>query len=174
MSKNNKTDKNILNNVPVDDIVVVKKSSDGSDDNLTDSDTSKKNDRDNVVDKKTGKKSQNRQWMCKSVVFKNERENIISKLNNILEIHGDMCCISIDNIDNDKIKKIVELVPDIQKFFVYGRWTYFTSTDSDNGHIALLKSVYKDMNYKVKQMISYETKNKIKHATHNLIIMKKT
>ena len=56
----------------------------------------------------------------KSELYKEEQENILNKIINILEL-DDNNSIILYNLDNDKIKqdKILELIPEIRKFFSF-------------------------------------------------------
>ena len=82
--------------------------------------------------------------------FDNERKEILNKILKILEITDVNKMISLKKLDEDidKQNKILELVPDIKKYFICSKWNFFINKkrESNRNHVSLLKSIMKDMN----------------------------
>ena len=57
----------------------------------------------------------------KSILYKKEQDELVYKIINILELDNENSII-LYNLDNDKTKqdKILELIPEIRKYYSYG------------------------------------------------------
>jgi hypothetical protein len=76
----------------------------------------------------------------------NEQNQILVKLNQILNINEKNKYFVIEDFDNFEHKnEILALVDDIKKYFIYNRWTYFNHNNDD--YLSLIKSIYNEMNY---------------------------
>ena len=88
-----------------------------------------------------------RQRKNKQILFKEEREKLINKLNVIIGISTNKNSFILHDIDNDIVKnKIKELVPEVKKYYKYGSWHYFKEEEKQD-EIGLLKSIYKYSDY---------------------------
>ena len=85
--------------------------------------------------------------------FTNERKELVNKILNILEINDKNKMFSLKDVDenNDKQQKIMELEPDIKKYFLCSRWTYFSNKNREckRNYLSLIKAIMKDMNVKM-------------------------
>ena len=85
--------------------------------------------------------------------FTNERKELLQKLFTILEINDKNKMFSLKELDenNDKQTKILELEPDIKKYFLCARWTYFSNKNREfkRNYLSLIKAIMKDMNVKM-------------------------
>lgn len=97
---------------------------------------------DNILYKKPTKKEQ----------YKEERLDILNKINNILGITDNNNIIYFYDLDNsiDKQQQIDNLAIDIKKYFKCGTWSYFTKK-GNRQYLSLIRSLYKDMNYTVQR-----------------------
>ena len=104
--------------------------------------------------------------------FKKEREDVIVKLNDILNIKGDKTYFWLDEIDETKKKAIDEIGKDIRKYFVTAQWSYYKNIEVKDRHMSLVKSIFRDMGYNVTQNIQYRSKNLEKTSRTKISIEK--
>jgi hypothetical protein len=80
----------------------------------------------------------------KKDVYENDRQEVLKKLLNILDINENNKVFFIDDIDKNqtKIDQILALKDDIKKFFNGGRWTFFCKK-TPKPWLSLTKSVLK-------------------------------
>ena len=105
--------------------------------------------------------------MPKSIInYTQERNELVQKLYNILEITETNKMISLTELDENKKKQqsIIELVPEIKKYFLCSRWTYFSCKDREckRDYLSLIKAIFKDIKIK---LIPTVTKKKIDENT---------
>jgi len=84
--------------------------------------------------------------------YPNERQNVLSGLYNILGITETNKIFYLDDLEKDinKQNQIIELVPDIKKYFAYGMWSYFAKPQlTEKRYLSLAKSLIKDMGHKI-------------------------
>lgn len=100
-----------------------------------------------------------------------ERNDILQKLLNILEISDTNKTFSLKNLDeNDtKQKLIIELESDIKKYFLCSRWTYFSNKNREFkcSYLSLIKAIMKDLNIQMTSstLIKKTNDNKTKCET---------
>ncbi len=111
----------------------------------------------------------------KHELFEKEREEIITKINEILGINNDNNILYLYDLQNDmdKKEKILALVNDIQKYFSASDWGFFKKESSRENYILLCKSVYKDMNWQVFSSNTNITRDNKKIRTIKYGIIKK-
>ncbi len=99
--------------------------------------------------------------------FANERNEILHKLLNILEISETNKILSLKILDNnpEKQQQIINLVPEIQKYFICSKWTYFSNKKRDikRTYLSLIKAIIRDLN------INMTTTTAIKRDENNII-----
>jgi hypothetical protein len=85
--------------------------------------------------------------------FTNERNDVLQKILNILEITEKNKMFSLKELDDniDKQKTIIALETEIKKYFLCSRWTYFSNKNREfkRNYLSLIKSIMKDMNIKM-------------------------
>jgi len=85
--------------------------------------------------------------------FTNERNDILQKILNILEITEKNKMFSLKELDenNDKQNNIIALEANIKKYFLCSRWTYFSNKNREfkRNYLSLIKAIMKDMNVKM-------------------------
>jgi hypothetical protein len=85
--------------------------------------------------------------------YTNERQIILEKIFDILEINKVNNKISLKELDEniEKQNKITELENDIKKYFIITGWGYFSNKkrESKRKFLSLIKSIVKDMNVKM-------------------------
>jgi hypothetical protein len=98
--------------------------------------------------------------------YSNERTELLQKMFNILEISKEHNTISLKKLDEDTDlqQKILDLIPDIKKYFLCSRWTLFSNKNREikREYLSLIKSVMKDMD------INYESKRTSKKISENV------
>ncbi len=91
-----------------------------------------------------------RKRTTKKEKYRNERNEIIRKFNEILGISEErnyMYSYDIENVENIK-EEINKLSTDIQKYFKCGSWNYFVMKNKNLNplEISLIRAVYRDEN----------------------------
>jgi hypothetical protein len=95
----------------------------------------------------------------KSLLYKQEQENIINKIINTLELDNDNSII-LYNLDNDhnKQNKILELIPEIRKYYSFS--TIIGASEPDKAkrpYLSIIKQITKSKykinsyDYRIKQ-----------------------
>jgi hypothetical protein len=81
-------------------------------------------------------------------LYNEERQNIINKLFEILELSDTNKTFSLQKLDEDieKQKQILDLEPDIKKFFKCSHWTCIKRKNVDRRWLSIIKYILKDMN----------------------------
>lgn len=105
---------------------------------------------DEKVKKNPGSKS-------KKEIFTEEREAIIKKFDELLNLTEKNRFVCVNDISDDIAKQICDFAPQIKKFFTTTSWGYFNRQIDGKPYISLLKSVYKDCGYTVE--LNYAPKN---------------
>jgi len=85
----------------------------------------------------------------KKEYYKEEQEEIIKKINDIIGINESNNVIYLYDIETDKgiYNKILLLIDDIKKYFTCSKWGFFRQPDSTV--FALIRILYKTMNYQI-------------------------
>ena len=84
--------------------------------------------------------------------YDKERNELLERLLNILEIDEINNTLSINKIDKDidKQNKILDLELEIKKYFYYSQWSCFKSTFKPKRRwLSIIKNLMKAMNYKI-------------------------
>lgn len=93
-------------------------------------------------------KDKKRKRSTKKELYKEEREEIIKKLNKILNIEEEKNYVYLYDIENDdKIKKeIDELSEEVKKYFKTGNWNYYIMKNKNKNplRISLVRALYRD------------------------------
>lgn len=100
--------------------------------------------------------------------YTNERNELLQKIYNILDINDYNKMFSLKKLDEDThIQQfILDLEHDIKKYFLCSRWTFFSNKKRKckRNYLSLIKAIFKDMNV---NMISLT--NKIKSDDNKII-----
>lgn len=96
----------------------------------------------------------------KNLKYKDERKELTKRLLQYLKIDANNKVFTSFNLDNDEEtqKKILDLIPDIEKYYSVSKWNYWRENKKDKKYLSLIKSLLKDMNVKI-----LATNKKIKH-----------
>lgn len=80
-----------------------------------------------------------------------ERNEILNKIFNILEINQNNNKFMLDSLESniEKQNKIFELESDIKKVFICSRWTCFIKPDMKRRYLSIVKYVLKEMGFNI-------------------------
>ena len=107
-----------------------------------------------------------------------ERNNILQKILEILEISENNNLFSLKKLDENetKIKQIMDIEPDIKKYFLCSRWNYYSNKKREfkRNYLSLIKAVMKDLNVKMisSTLIRKIDNNKTKSETYYIFYLK--
>lgn len=88
----------------------------------------------------------------KDMKYIEEQKQILNKMYNILGIDNKNKIIYFCDLDDEsKKKKILDLLPEVKKFFNCGSWAVFKKNAS-NPHLSLIRSILKYMKIKTKRV----------------------
>jgi len=81
-------------------------------------------------------------------LYNEERQNIINKLFEILEINEFNKSFSLHKLDTnlEKQQQILDLELEIKKYFICSRWTCINKKNIQRKWLSLIKYLFKDMN----------------------------
>ena len=91
----------------------------------------------------------------KAQIYKQDRDKIILELEKIIglnEINRGVLLYDLEH--NEQLKKyLIQIIPDIKKYYKYGNWNYFVNQHTKEGdelsEISLLRAIFKDENYEL-------------------------
>lgn len=109
----------------------------------------------------------------KAVIFEKERTKILEKFNKILGIEGVKGFFCINDMSDEQSKAILDEAEDIKKYYSYGTWSYFKDPNMDKAHISLIKNIYKEHGYIIRQTSSYRTIKGEKSSMSTIFVEKK-
>ena len=105
--------------------------------------------------------------------YENERKEILQKILNILEITSTNKMVSLKKLDEnlEKQQQIINLVPDIKKYFICSKWNYFRNKTRDfkRKYLSLIKTIMKEMNIKMCSTITTNNQENEKPETYYII-----
>jgi hypothetical protein len=85
--------------------------------------------------------------------YDHERNELLQKLLNILEIKPENNKFSLKELDGniEKQNAIIELESDVKKYFLCSRWSYFSNKNRNfkRNYLSLIKTLCKQMNVKL-------------------------
>ena len=118
---------------------------------IEDSNNNINNDNDNVIESNKIIKKRNK--LTKKQQFKNERDNIIDNLNNLIGIDENNNCFFLYELEKkEDIKKYLsDNIDDIKKYYKVGKWGFFSNDilKGKDNYIGLLRSLYLDSDYEI-------------------------
>ena len=87
----------------------------------------------------------------KTELYTEERQIILNKIFEILDINDENNNFFLKDLDNDEKKQnqILELEPDIKKVFVCGNWASFACPNVKRKVLSMIKNIMKAMNYNI-------------------------
>ena len=113
----------------------------------------------------------------KKDMYREEREEIIKELNEIMGINEKKKNILLYELEkNEKIKKYLrENIEKIKKYYKCGTWGYFSDEPKKGkgNEISLLKAIYKNDNYDIASKRIMCEKEGIKKSRTELLFIKK-
>jgi len=101
--------------------------------------------------------------------YVNERKELTKKLLQLLKVDNNNKIFNTIDINEDTQKAIIDMVPEIKKYFNIGQWYYFQNNKNikDRPYLSITKSLLKDMNIFV---TSEKKKRKIENKYMTLTI----
>jgi hypothetical protein len=87
----------------------------------------------------------------KTELYTDERQIILNKIFEILDINEDNNTFFLRDLDNDEKKQnqILELEPDIRKYFACSSWSCFGNPNIKRKVLSIIKNITKKMNYDI-------------------------
>ena len=111
----------------------------------------------------------------KTELYTNERQIILEKIFEILNINENNNTFYLGDLDNDdkKQSQILELELDIRKYFVCGNWACFTNNNIKRKVLSIIKNLINDMNYNIipkrKLIIKDDSQSRYRDTIYYLI-----
>jgi hypothetical protein len=94
-------------------------------------------------------------------IYTEERQIVLNKLFDILEVNEKNKKISLTELDNNEKKQndIMNLIDDIKKYFFCSKWTYFKhkKRQMKRIYLSLIKNIMRYMNVKIVTSVLYKT-----------------
>jgi len=112
--------------------------------------------------KPLNKKKRNK--LTKAQQYKEERQKIVLELEKIIGLNENNRGILLYDLENNNILKkyLKEQLENIKKYYKCGSWNFFIQKEENRDIIGLLKSIFKNENYKLINDKKYIEKNGIK------------
>jgi len=128
---------------------------------ISDSDNESSNESECMVKRGANKKKE---------LFVTERNDIIKKIDDLLGLTERNRLICANDILDDTKKKIIELIPDIKKFYTYSGWKCFRAGANDylENCLYLIRAIYKDDGYSI-ETISMQKNRDGKKVTVSIL-----
>jgi len=107
--------------------------------------------------------------------YDKERMDILQKMFNILDINENNNTFLLHELDNndEKQKQILELEPEIKRYFICSSWSCFKDPNIKRKYLSLIKHMLKYMNYNIYSVRKFfKTENDISYrdTVYNIII----
>ena len=108
--------------------------------------------------------------------YTKERQDVLDKMFSILGINENSNTFLLHELDSnvDKQNKILELEPEIKKYFICGNWSCFRTPDIKRKPLSIIKCLLREMDYVVlsssTKLINYD--NTITNLTKYNILKK--
>ena len=98
------------------------------------------------INNSLNKKKKTRNKLTKAQQFREERNKIVSELENLIGITENNRGVLLYDLEkNDKLKEYLRvIVPNIKKYYKCGNWNYFIQKEENRDVIWLLKSIFKN------------------------------
>ena len=83
--------------------------------------------------------------------YTKERQDVLNKMFSILGINENNNTFLLHELDTntEKQNKILELEPEIKKYFICGSWSCFRTPDIKRKPLSIIKCLLRDMDYVV-------------------------
>jgi hypothetical protein len=93
---------------------------------------------------------------CKSERFKEEREQLLMKLEELISLDEVRGVLLYDLERNEKLKEyLMDNLDLIKRIYKYGSWNYFNKPDETRNPVALLKAIFKTEKYELVSRLKY-------------------
>ena len=108
--------------------------------------------------------------------YTKERQELLDKMFSILGINENNNKFLLHELDNDEKKQqdILNLEPEIKKYFICGKWGCFTDPTIKRKYLSFIKNVFKTMNYEVisvRRLVKNNNEDKFRDTIYNVINM---
>lgn len=106
--------------------------------------------------------------------YTKERHDVLTKMFSILGINENNNTFLLHELDAniDKQNLILELEPDIKKYFICGTWSCFKDPDMKRRYLSFIKNMMKDMGYKlfsVRKFLKSDDNTSYRDTVYNVI-----
>jgi hypothetical protein len=101
---------------------------------------------------------------CKSDRFKEEREQLLMKLEELISLDEEVRGVLLYDLErNEKLKEyLMDNLDLIKRLYKYGSWNYFIMPEERRNPIGLLRSIFKTEFYEIITRLKYTERNGIK------------
>ena len=99
--------------------------------------------------------------------YKNEREDILNKLNNILGLVDGKNIFYLYDLEHNEtqMSQLMALKDDVEKYFTSKNCAVFKNDTPRKAHTSLIRLIYKEMHYNVITATTFITRNSERKAT---------
>ena len=106
--------------------------------------------------------------------YTKERQDVLDKMFSILGINENSNTFLLHELDSnvDKQNKILELEPDIKKYFICGKWGCFTDPNMKRRYLSFIKNTMKDMGievYSVRKFFSSDDNTSYRDTVYHIV-----
>ena len=109
---------------------------------------------DNIEKDKGGRPSKN-------VKYANEQKEILTKIFQILKVTKENPIFYVEDIDNNKEQQILDLIPDIKKYYIFSKWLYFANHNDNKTIMSLLRSIFRSNKLSIAMIYEKDNTNRI-------------
>lgn len=108
----------------------------------------------------------------KNKVYVQNRQDVLNKISKILGFDGISGIIVLDDVTKEQQENILKQLDDIKLYFNYASWSYFKKDDTEKTYLVLIKTLFKNMGYDVRQFTSVKKEGNVTKKISKLSIIK--
>ena len=105
--------------------------------------------------------------------YENERKKLLEKMFSILGVNSENNKFYLHELDSNEKKQqeILDLEPEIKKYFICGRWSCFKNPNMKREALSFVKHVVKDMGYElyaVRRLLKHDNGTQYRDTIYNI------
>lgn len=106
--------------------------------------------------------------------YTKERQDVLDKMFTILGINENSNTFLLHELDSnvDKQNQILQLEPDIKKYFICGKWGCFTDPNMKRRYLSIIKNTMKDMDielFSVRQFFKADDNTSYRDTVYHIV-----